>query len=91
MPDFGLKFFILQQRVIHLYRHALRASRRAMSCFLKVLLLITSVQPSDIPDPQARSETISWFRSEIERNRWLTDVVSRPCASYPIPLSLIAV
>ncbi|KAG0709036.1 hypothetical protein DFH29DRAFT_794670 [Suillus ampliporus] len=56
MPDFGLKYFILQQRVIHLYRHAIRASRH-------------------IPDRQARSETIAWFRSEFERNRWLTDVV----------------
>ncbi|OAX44782.1 hypothetical protein K503DRAFT_728427 [Rhizopogon vinicolor AM-OR11-026] len=55
MPDFGLKYFILQQRVIHLYRHAIRASRH-------------------IPDPRARSETVVWFRSEIERNRWLTDV-----------------
>ncbi|KAJ8597037.1 hypothetical protein M405DRAFT_780901 [Rhizopogon salebrosus TDB-379] len=55
MPDFGLKYFILQQRVIHLYRNAIRASR-------------------NIPDPRARSETIAWFRSEIERNRWLTDV-----------------
>ncbi|KAF9240937.1 hypothetical protein BU15DRAFT_9220, partial [Melanogaster broomeanus] len=27
-----------------------------------------------IPDPRTRSETISWFRSEIERNRYLTDV-----------------
>ncbi|KAG2368264.1 hypothetical protein BDR07DRAFT_1270299 [Suillus spraguei] len=56
MPDFGLKYFILQQRVIHLYRHAIRASKY-------------------IPDPQARSETIAWFRSEIERNKWLTDAV----------------
>jgi hypothetical protein len=46
----------LTQRVIHLYRHAIRASKY-------------------IPDPQARSETIAWFRSEIERNKWLTDVV----------------
>ncbi|KAG1801443.1 uncharacterized protein HD556DRAFT_877841 [Suillus plorans] len=55
MPNFGLKYFILQQRVIHLYRHAIRASKY-------------------IPDPRARSETIAWFRSEIERNKWLTDV-----------------
>ena len=33
MPDFGLKFFILQQRVIHLYRYAIRASRRARLYF----------------------------------------------------------
>ncbi|KIJ68270.1 hypothetical protein HYDPIDRAFT_124577 [Hydnomerulius pinastri MD-312] len=26
-----------------------------------------------IPDPSARSETIAWFRSEIERNKHLTD------------------
>ncbi|TRM65782.1 hypothetical protein BD626DRAFT_452983 [Schizophyllum amplum] len=27
-----------------------------------------------IPHPQARVETIAWIRSEIERNRHLTDV-----------------
>ena len=30
-----------------------------------------------IPDPVTRKETIQWFRSEFERNRDLTDVVSR--------------
>ena len=29
-----------------------------------------------IPDPVTRKETIQWFRSELERNRYLTDVVS---------------
>ncbi|KAH7921805.1 hypothetical protein BV22DRAFT_1018623 [Leucogyrophana mollusca] len=57
MPDFGLKFFILQKRVLNLYRYAIRASR-------------------SLPDPQTRSETIAWFRSEIERNRHLTDVAT---------------
>lgn len=30
-----------------------------------------------IPDPVTRKETIHWFRSEFERNRDLTDVVSQ--------------
>lgn len=30
-----------------------------------------------IPDPVTRKETIHWFRSELERNRDLTDVVSQ--------------
>ncbi|KAI6005242.1 hypothetical protein F5J12DRAFT_701382, partial [Pisolithus orientalis] len=28
-----------------------------------------------IPDSAARSETVAWFRGEIERNKHLTDVV----------------
>ncbi|KAH7915377.1 hypothetical protein BJ138DRAFT_122212 [Hygrophoropsis aurantiaca] len=56
MSNFGLKYFILQKRVLNLYRHVIRASR-------------------SLPDPQTRSETITWFRSEIERNRHLADVV----------------
>ncbi|KAI6031875.1 hypothetical protein PISMIDRAFT_91222 [Pisolithus microcarpus 441] len=27
-----------------------------------------------IPDPSTRSETVAWFRSEIERDRHLTDI-----------------
>ncbi|KAF8140101.1 hypothetical protein EV363DRAFT_1311657 [Boletus edulis] len=55
MPSF--RHFILQQRVLHLYRSAIRASR----C---------------IPDPRNRTETLGWFRAEIERNRHLTDTVA---------------
>ncbi|KAH7883741.1 hypothetical protein F5I97DRAFT_1814154 [Phlebopus sp. FC_14] len=51
----SLKHFILQKRVLNLYRLVIRASR-------------------SIPDPTTRSETIAWFRREIERNRHLTDV-----------------
>ncbi|KAI0669991.1 complex 1 protein-domain-containing protein [Trametes maxima] len=55
MPELTLKHFILQQRVLHLYRHAVRATR-------------------SIPDKDARLQTISWIRSEFERNRHLSDV-----------------
>ncbi|KAG1716575.1 hypothetical protein ID866_627 [Astraeus odoratus] len=50
-----LKHFILQKRVLGLYRNVLRASRA-------------------IPDPTTRAEAVAWFRSEIERNRHLTDI-----------------
>ncbi|KAH0838442.1 hypothetical protein J3R83DRAFT_6753 [Lanmaoa asiatica] len=53
----SLRHFILQQRVLHLYRFAIRASR-------------------SIPDPSARTETLRWFRAEIERNKHLNDTVA---------------
>ena len=36
-------------------------------------LTVTSLA---IPDPHARAETVAWFRSEIERDRHTTDIVS---------------
>ncbi|KAK0246073.1 hypothetical protein EDD85DRAFT_44301 [Armillaria nabsnona] len=50
-----LKHFLLRQKVLALYRRALRSSKA---------------------DPATRRETITWIRSEFERNRHLTDVVT---------------
>jgi hypothetical protein len=69
-----LKHFILRQQVISLYRHAIRASKG--KCALSASINFFD-DHTGIPDPVTRKQTIHWFRSEFERNRELTDVVSR--------------
>lgn len=70
----SLKHFILQQRVLHLYRRAIRASRCTTS---NVSLHPPSHHSAiGIPDSRTRAETLLWFRTEIERNKHLTNTVS---------------
>ncbi|EKM60979.1 uncharacterized protein PHACADRAFT_134002 [Phanerochaete carnosa HHB-10118-sp] len=54
VQELTLKHFILKQRVVNLYRQAVRACRT-------------------IPDLQTRKETLTWIRSEFDRNRHLHD------------------
>lgn len=76
MKQLTLKHFILKQRVLDLYRYAIRSSRgefllRAESEELYMMLL-------GIPDPTSRKETIAWIRGEFERNRHIEDLVRLP-------------
>ncbi|OBZ79986.1 hypothetical protein A0H81_00700 [Grifola frondosa] len=73
MSELTLKHFILKQRVLNLYREAIRASR------CKHLLLIRReymriIQPSAISDQKTRRETILWIRCEFDRNRNIHDL-----------------
>jgi hypothetical protein len=70
-----LRHFIQRQRVLNLYRRAIRASRGD----LYSLLSLPRPTHTAIPDPAARKETITWIRAEFERNRHITDLVR----SYP--------
>ena len=45
-------------------------------CYLHALLQTSRNLAVAIPDPRARAETVAWFRSEIERGRHITDIVS---------------
>jgi Complex 1 protein (LYR family) len=72
-----LKHFILRQQVISLYRHVIRASKGKCARSISLHLFFVDGYTTGIPDPVTRKETIHWFRSEFERNRDLTDVVSR--------------
>ncbi len=53
-------------------------------CFLNSLIFDRLV--SAIADPATRRETITWIRSEFERNRHLTDVVSTPWNNICSPI-----
>ena len=72
MTNFTLKHFILKQQVIHLYRHAIRASRGPFSLLLVYQHAHLRLA---ISDPVTRRETCAWIRSEFDRNRSLTDAV----------------
>lgn len=81
-----LKHFILRQEAIHLYRHAVRASKGTLT----LIPPFVCPEPSSvIKDPVTRRETLAWMRSEFERNKHITDVVRvSPVSSWaciPIP------
>ena len=72
-----LKHFILKQQAINLYRNAVRASKGMLFYISPRPLLVLNLcsSTSVIPDPVTRKETISWIRTEFERNKYLTDEV----------------
>ncbi len=67
----SLKHFLLRQQVINLYRNAIRASQGNFFFFSKTLIHF----PQAIVDPVTRKETLAWIRSELERQKSLTDTV----------------
>ena len=82
-----LQHFLLRPKVLALYRDAIRASRSAfVACLLTsnyACPLINESAPRRvasvaIPDPTTRKETVAWIRSEFERHRNETDIVSVP-------------
>lgn len=73
MKLLSLKHFILKQRVLDLYRYAIRSSRG--ECLYAFYLTSYSRESAGIPDPASRKETVAWIRSEFERNRHLEDLV----------------
>ncbi|KAG8219939.1 hypothetical protein J3R82DRAFT_938 [Butyriboletus roseoflavus] len=72
----SLKHFILQQRILRLYRFAIRASRCTSLQSLPGFCAYSVHHIIAIPDTRIRAETLLWFRAEIERNKHLTDTVS---------------
>ena len=72
LDSLTLKHFILKQRVLDLYRHAIRASRceRWLDHYTTVIEFFLA-----IPDSTARREAVSFIRSEFERNRFINDPV----------------
>lgn len=79
MSELTLKHFILKQRVLDLYRQAIRASRGEHSS--RGAHWQTHL-PAGIPDKQARKETMLWIRGEFERNRNLHDTVFHPLHQF---------
>lgn len=79
----SLRHFILQQRVLRLYRLAIRASRCTSP--LPARTTHSPHRTPAIPDPRTRAETLGWFRAEIERNKHLTDTVSTSTRSPSSP------
>ena len=75
MAQLTLKHFILKQRVINLYRQAVRACRSKSAPHPEVTRHPTFTLATAIPDLQTRKETLVWIRSEFERNRYLSDTV----------------
>jgi hypothetical protein len=73
MKHLSLKHFILRQRVLDLYRYAIRSSRGEQ--IQTLLFTIADLFMTGIPDPTARKETVAWLRSEFERNRNIEDLV----------------
>lgn len=79
MQELTLKHFLLKQRVLCFYRQAIRASRCKYLYDFIVLMLLLNISCLAIPDTTARKETLWWIRGEIQRNRYLHDVV---CVSF---------
>jgi hypothetical protein len=77
MQQLTLKHFILKQRVLDLYRYAIRSSRCNDSLAVLIFWLLIEID-SAIQDPLARKETMLFVRSEFERNRLISDVVRAP-------------
>lgn len=77
-----LRHFILKQRILNFYRHAIRASRGDHNAL--ALRQPVHTHPG-IPDRVARKETIAWVRQDIEHCRTIDDTV------LPWPFVLLVV
>ena len=71
--ELTLKYFILRQKTINLYRHTIRATRCKFNNKFQMTVLIVPLIA--IPHSAARRETMAWVRREFERNKNLSDVV----------------
>ena len=97
-----LQHFLLRAQVLALYRDAIRASRSTSytlqtNCQLHVRVeahIRTTetrlvVAFAAIEDPTTRKETVAWIRSEFERHRNETDIVSNTSFRTCIVLLLL--
>ncbi len=84
-PKLTLQHFVLRGEAISLYRKFLRATRGEQHAGRAILgrmgCLAAAHTPSardstDIPNPEARLETVEWIRSDFDRTRIETDLVS---------------
>jgi len=85
-PGLTLRHFLLKQKVLNLYRSAIRASRGVIFRVDHCRTQLPNIKPHPaIQDPVARRETLAWVRSEFEHNQHITDVVrpwSLSCDTY---------
>lgn len=73
--------FMLQSQFVSAYRQAIRSTRRETSS--SFLDRSDKTDNKALPDPHTRRETVDHFRSEIERLRFTTDIVSPSPAHGP--------
>ena len=78
----SLRHFILKQRVLSFYRTAIRASR-GHHLLIFALFFSEIITLAVITDTATRKETISWIRTELERNKHITDLVRQKLSTFP--------